>query len=81
LALHGGQALDRAQVAGIVHLVSPASEGIRRLTVAVVVNHRATTNPKGQVQPLPLPPAEIDKLLALIQARWASVRCVVIRSR
>lgn len=40
---------------------------VRRLSAAVVVNHRVSTDPKGKTQSTPLTDAELEKLTALVQ--------------
>jgi flagellar M-ring protein FliF len=44
-----------------------ATGSVKRLTAAVVVNHRTSTDPKGKTQATPLTEAEIEKLTALVQ--------------
>ncbi len=44
-----------------------ATGGIKRLSAAVVVNHRISVDPKGKTQATPLTDAEIEKLTALVQ--------------
>lgn len=60
-------AVTNYEIDKTVRVVRAATGGVRRLTVAVVVNHRSTTDKKGQTQSQPLTPEEIDKLLALVQ--------------
>lgn len=60
-------AVTNYEIDKTVRVVRAATGGIRRLTVAVVVNHRSTTDKKGQTQSQPLAPEEIDKLVALVQ--------------
>lgn len=50
-----------------VRVTRAATGAVRRLAVAVVVNHRTITDKKGQTQTQPLPQEEIDKLVALVQ--------------
>jgi flagellar M-ring protein FliF len=40
---------------------------VRRLSVAVVVNHRTTVDAKGKSSTVALPPEELEKLTALVQ--------------
>jgi len=61
---------------------------IKRINVAVLVNHRGGTDAKGKPTSLPLPPEEIEKLTALVQEavgfkkeRGDSVRVVNIPFR
>jgi len=61
---------------------------IKRVNVAVLVNHRATTDAKGKPGSAPLPPEELEKLTALVQEavgfnkdRGDSVRVVNIPFR
>ena len=60
-------AVTNYEIDKTVRVTRASTGGIRRLTVAVVVNHRSTTDKKGQTQSQPLAPEEIDKLLALVQ--------------
>lgn len=60
-------AVTNYEIDKTVRVVRAATGGVRRLTVAVVVNHRSTTDKKGQTQTQPLAPEEIDKLVALVQ--------------
>lgn len=50
-----------------VRVTRAATGVVRRLAVAVVVNHRNSTDKKGQPLSQPLSPEEIDKLVALVQ--------------
>ena len=50
-----------------VRVVRNATGNVRRLNVAVVVNHRSSTDPKGKVNTLPVPQEELDKLTALVK--------------
>jgi flagellar M-ring protein FliF len=50
-----------------VRVTRAAAGAIRRLAVAVVVNHRVAPDKKGQTQSQPLSQEEIDKLVALVQ--------------
>jgi flagellar M-ring protein FliF len=40
---------------------------VRRLTAAVVINHRSTTDAKGKTTSAPVPDKEIEQLTALVQ--------------
>ena len=60
-------AVTNYEIDKTVRVVRAATGGVRRLTVAVVVNHRSTTDKKGQTLTQPLAPEEIDKLVALVQ--------------
>ena len=51
-----------------VKVVREATGGVRRLTAAVVVNHRAGTDPKtGKPTATPLPPEQIEQMAALVR--------------
>jgi flagellar M-ring protein FliF len=50
-----------------VRVTRAATGSIRRLSAAVVVNHRTTLDAKGKPQTVPLTQAELDKLTALVQ--------------
>ena len=50
-----------------VRVVRAATGTVRRLAVAVVVNHRSVTDKKGQQSAQPLSQEELDKLTALVQ--------------
>lgn len=60
-------AVTNYEIDKTVRVTRAATGAIRRLAVAVVVNHRSTTDKKGQTQSQPLAPEEIDKLVALVQ--------------
>lgn len=60
-------AVTNFEIDKTVRVTRASSGGIRRLAVAVVVNHRTSTDKKGQTQSQPLSPEEIDKLVALVQ--------------
>ena len=71
-----------------VELQRNAVGGIKRINVAVLVNHRSSTDAKGKASSTPLPPEEIDKLTTLVQEavgfkkeRGDSVRVVNIAFR
>lgn len=50
-----------------VRVTRGASGTVKRLTAAVVVNHRSTTDPKGKTTTVPLAQEELDKLTQLVQ--------------
>ena len=50
-----------------VEVKRSAVGNVKRLNVAVLVNHRTTTDAKGKPNTAPLPPEEIEKLTALAQ--------------
>lgn len=51
-----------------VRVVKASTGNIRRLTAAVVVNHRTTTDPKtGKEVTQPLPPEQIEQMTALVR--------------
>lgn len=50
-----------------VRVVRSSTGNIRRLTAAVVVNHRTVTDPKGKTSTEPLPQEELDKLTSLVR--------------
>lgn len=60
-------AVTNFEIDKTVRVTRASSGGIRRLAVAVVVNHRNSVDKKGQTQSQPLSPEEIDKLVALVQ--------------
>ncbi|MEX8495735.1 flagellar basal-body MS-ring/collar protein FliF [Sphaerotilus sp.] len=60
-------AVTNFEIDKTVRVTRASSGGIRRLAVAVVVNHRTSVDKKGQTQSQPLAPEEIDKLVALVQ--------------
>jgi flagellar M-ring protein FliF len=71
-----------------VEMQRNAVGNIKRINVAVLVNHRSTTDAKGKSTSLALPPGEIEKLTALVQEavgfkkeRGDSVRVVNIPFR
>ncbi|HMW22985.1 MAG TPA: flagellar basal-body MS-ring/collar protein FliF [Burkholderiaceae bacterium] len=61
------EAVTNYEVDKTVRVTRAATGSIKRLSAAVVVNHRSTTDKKGNAQTLPLPQEEIDKLTALVQ--------------
>lgn len=51
-----------------VRTVREASGTVRRLTAAVVVNHRSVTDPKtGKVSNAPIPPEQLEQMTALVR--------------
>lgn len=50
-----------------VRVVRSSTGNIRRLTAAVVVNHRTVTDAKGKTSTEPLPQEELDKLTSLVR--------------
>ena len=50
-----------------VEMLRSAVGTVKRVNVAVVVNHRSSTDAKGKPSSAALPPEEIDKLTALVQ--------------
>jgi flagellar M-ring protein FliF len=50
-----------------VRVVRSATGNIRRLTAAVVINHRPVTDPKSKATSEPIPQEELDKLTALVR--------------
>ena len=50
-----------------VRVTRGATGSVRRLSAAVVVNHKSVTDKKGNVQTEALTPEELDKLTALVQ--------------
>lgn len=61
------EAVTNYEIDKTIRVVRGASGTVRRLAVAVVVNHRTTTDKKGQPQTVPLTTEEMDKLTALVQ--------------
>jgi flagellar M-ring protein FliF len=70
-AAQGGQskreAVTNYEVDKTVRVTRSPTGTIKRLTAAVVVNHRSSTDKKGNVQSVPLSQEELDKLTALVQ--------------
>ncbi|WP_294000057.1 flagellar basal-body MS-ring/collar protein FliF [Sphaerotilus sp.] len=60
-------AVTNYEIDKTVRVTRAAAGAVRRLAVAVVVNHRTSTDKKGQTQTQPLAPEEIDKLVSLVQ--------------
>jgi flagellar M-ring protein FliF len=61
------ESVTNYEVDKTVKVVRAASGTIKRISAAVVVNHRSVADSKGKVQNQPLSPDEIDKLTALVQ--------------
>ena len=61
------EAVTNYEVDKTVRVTRGATGAIKRLSAAVVVNHRTSTDKKGNPQTVPLPQEEIDKLTALVQ--------------
>jgi flagellar M-ring protein FliF len=61
------ESVTNYEVDKTVKVTRAATGSIKRLTAAVVVNHRSSTDKKGNVQTVALSPEEIDKLTALVQ--------------
>jgi flagellar M-ring protein FliF len=61
------EAATRFEVDKTVTVTRNSTGTVRRLNAAVVVNHRAGTNPKGKPITVPLTDKEIEQLTALVQ--------------
>jgi flagellar M-ring protein FliF len=61
------ESVTNYEVDKTVKVTRAATGTIRRLSAAVVVNHRSGTDAKGKPQALPLSQEELDKLTALVQ--------------
>ncbi|MEY8878081.1 MAG: flagellar basal-body MS-ring/collar protein FliF [Leptothrix sp. (in: b-proteobacteria)] len=61
------ESVTNYEVDKTVRVTRAASGQVKRLSAAVVVNHRSVTDKKGNVQSVALTPEEIDKLTALVQ--------------
>lgn len=61
------EAVTNYEVDKTVRVTRNASGIVKRLNVAVVVNHRNTTDDKGATSSAPLAPEEVEKLTALAQ--------------
>ena len=61
------EAATRFEVDKTTTVTRSAAGTVRRLSAAVVVNHRSTTDPKGKVNTVPLTEKEIEQLTALVQ--------------
>jgi flagellar M-ring protein FliF len=69
-AANGNARRDRVvnyEVDKTVRVTRGATGNVKRLNVAVVVNHRSNTAANGKVTTTPLAPEELDKLTALVQ--------------
>lgn len=60
-------AVTNYEVDRTVRVVRSSTGNIRRLTAAVVVNHRTVTDAKGKTTTEPLPQEELDKLTSLVR--------------
>ena len=61
------EAATRFEVDKTTTVTRSAAGTVRRLSAAVVVNHRSSTDPKGKVNTVPLTEKEIEQLTALVQ--------------
>ena len=61
------EAATRYEVDKTTTVTKNAAGNVRRLSAAVVVNHRATTDPRGKVTSTPLTDKEIEQLTSLVQ--------------
>ena len=61
------EAATRFEVDKTVTVTKAAVGNVRRLSAAVVVNHRSTVDPKGKTQVTPLSEKEIEQITALVQ--------------
>jgi flagellar M-ring protein FliF len=61
------EAATRFEVDKTVTVTRNAAGTVRRLSAAVVVNHRSGTNPKGKAISTPLTDKELEQLTALVQ--------------
>jgi flagellar M-ring protein FliF len=61
------EAVTNYEVDKTVRVTRAASGTIKRISAAVVVNHRTAIDPKGKPQALPLTQEELDKLTSLVQ--------------
>ena len=61
------EAATRFEVDKTVTVTKSAMGSVRRLSAAVVVNHRVGTDPKGKPSSTPLSEKEIEQLTALVQ--------------
>jgi flagellar M-ring protein FliF len=61
------EAATRFEVDKTVTVTRTAVGGVKRLSAAVVVNHRSSVDPKGKTVTQPLTPQEIEALTALVQ--------------
>ncbi len=60
-------AVTNYEVDKTVRVVRSATGNIRRLTAAVVLNHRTVTDAKGKTTTQPIPQEELDKLTSLVR--------------
>ncbi len=61
------EAVTNYEVDKTVRVTRGATGQVKRLSAAVVINHRSTVDKKGKTQTVPLSPEELDKLTALVQ--------------
>ncbi|CAD5373623.1 Flagellar M-ring protein [Rubrivivax sp. A210] len=61
------EAATRFEVDKTTTVTRNAVGSVRRLSAAVVVNHRASTDPRGKASSVPLTDKEIEQLTALVQ--------------
>ena len=61
------EAATRYEVDKTTTVTRNAAGSVRRLSAAVVINHRSTTDAKGKPGSAPLSPQEIEQLTALVQ--------------
>ena len=61
------EAATRYEVDKTTTVTRNAAGSVRRLSAAVVINHRSTTDAKGKPSSAPLSPQEIEQLTALVQ--------------
>jgi flagellar M-ring protein FliF len=61
------ESVTNYEVDKTVKVIRAATGTIRRLSAAVVINHRSVVDLKGKVQNLPLSQEDMDKLTALVQ--------------
>ena len=61
------EAATRFEVDKTVTVTKAAVGNVRRLSAAVVVNHRSSVDPKGKINAVPLSEKEIEQITALVQ--------------
>ncbi len=61
------EAVTNYEVDKTVRVTRGATGQVKRLSAAVVINHRTTVDKKGKTQTVPLTQEEVDKLTALVQ--------------
>ena len=61
------EAATRFEVDKTTTVTRSAAGAVRRLSAAVVVNHRSITDPKGKTTTVPMTEKEIEQLTALVQ--------------